>query len=248
MAAPVCTLLVDAGSGKVMERQGAQCDTRNSPASTFKVAIAVMGYDAGILTGPHAPAWPYKAEYQAWMDSWKTTVDPTSWLRDSVVWYSRQVTQRLGPGGFQRGVDRLAYGNRDVSGDPGKHNGLTSAWLSSSLQISPAEQVAFLRKLLSRQLPVSGAAQDRTLAIMPRYPLANGWTVYGKTGTGFQTDAAGAIERDRQFGWFVGWAQKGERRIVFARLIKDAGRHKDNAGPRTRDSILADLPLLLPDR
>src|ERR1700743_612874 len=100
-AARVCTLLVEADSGKVIARQGAQCDLRNSPASTFKLAIAVMGYDAGILTGPYTP------EYEAWMESWKTTVDPTTWLRDSVVWYSRQITARLGPERFQQGVDRL---------------------------------------------------------------------------------------------------------------------------------------------
>ncbi len=34
-AAPVCTLLVEADSGTVLEQQGAQCETRNSPASTF---------------------------------------------------------------------------------------------------------------------------------------------------------------------------------------------------------------------
>ena len=247
-AAPVCTLLVEAGSGKVVERQGGGCETRNSPASTFKIAIAVMGYDAKILGGAHAPAWPYRPEYEAWMDSWKTTVDPTRWLRDSVVWYSREITRRLGAARFQAGVDRLDYGNRDLSGDPGKHNGLTNAWLSSSLKISPAEQVAFLRRLLNHQAPVSRAAIDRTAEIMPQYPLPNGWTVHGKTGTGFQRAADGKTDPDRQFGWFVGWVEKGQRRLVFARLIQDERRNEYRAGLRARDSVLADLPRLLPDR
>jgi beta-lactamase class D len=247
-AAPVCTLLVEAESGKVVERQGAGCETRNSPASTFKVPIAVMGYDANILSDAHAPAWPYRAEYEAWMDSWKATVDPASWMRDSVVWYSREVTRRLGAARFQHGVDRLDYGNRNLAGDPGKHNGLTNAWLSSSLRISPAEQVAFLRRLLNHQAPVSRAAMDRTAEIMPQYPLPTGWTVHGKTGTGFQRGADGKTDPDRQFGWFVGWVEKGERRFVFARLIQDEARHEDRAGLRARDSVLADLPRLLPDR
>jgi beta-lactamase class D len=68
-AAPVCTLVVEADSGKVLQQVGAQCETRNSPASTFKIAIAVMGYDAGILSDAHAPAWPYKEEYAAWRES-----------------------------------------------------------------------------------------------------------------------------------------------------------------------------------
>lgn len=55
LAAPACTLLVEADSGKVLERQGTQCDARNSPASTVKIALAVMGYDSGILSDEHRP-------------------------------------------------------------------------------------------------------------------------------------------------------------------------------------------------
>jgi beta-lactamase class D len=208
----------------------------------------VIGYDAGILSDAHTPAWPYKKEYDAWMESWKTTVDPTSWLRDSVVWYSREITRRLGAKRFQRGVDRLDYGNRDLSGDPGRHNGLTNAWLSSSLQISPAEEVAFLRQFLTYRLPVSKEAIDRTIAIVPQFPLADGWTVHGKTGTGFQPRPNGKSDPDRQFGWFVGWAQKGERRVIFVRLVKDDTKIAEAAGFRARDGILADLPLLLASR
>ncbi|WP_373369869.1 penicillin-binding transpeptidase domain-containing protein, partial [Klebsiella aerogenes] len=32
---------------------------------------------------------------------------------------------------------KFEYGNQDVSGDSGKHNGLTQSWLMSSLTISP---------------------------------------------------------------------------------------------------------------
>jgi beta-lactamase class D len=245
LAAPVWTLVVEAANGAVLDREGAQCETRTSPASTFKLALAVMGYDAGILSDAHAPAWPYKEEYAAWMDSWRKTVDPTSWLRDSVVWYSREITRRLGAERFQDYVDRLGYGNRDLSGDPGRNNGLTNAWLSSSLMISPAEQVGMLRRLLSRRLPVSSEAQDRTVAIVPQFPLPDGWTVHGKTGNGFQPRPNGTPDRDRQFGWFVGWAEKADRTVVFARLLKDDAKIEQFASVRARDGMLADLPGLL---
>jgi beta-lactamase class D len=248
LAARVCTLLVEAGSGAALARQGAQCETRNSPASSFKIALALMGFDAGILRDAHEPAWPYKPEYGPAMSNWGSVVDPTGWLRDSVVWYSREITRRLGAARFQSFIDGLDYGNRDLSGDPGENNGLTNAWLSSSLKISPLEQTAFLRRLLGRQLPVSKAAMEQTEAIMPQFPLAGGWTVYGKTGTGFQPGPDGKPDRDRQFGWFVGWAQKGARRVVFARLSKDGAKNEEYAGPRTRDSLLADLPGLLAGR
>ena len=248
LAAPACTLVVEAASGEALARQGAQCETRNSPASSFKIALALMGFDAGILRDAHQPAWPYKPEYGPAMSNWGSVVDPTGWLRDSVVWYSREITRRLGAARFQSYIEGLDYGNRNLSGDAGENNGLTNAWLSSSLKISPVEQTAFLRRLLGRQLPVSKAAMEQTEAIMPQFPLADGWIVYGKTGTGFQPGPDGKPDRDRQFGWFVGWAQKGARRVVFARLTKDEAKNATYAGPRTRDAMLADLPGLLAGR
>ncbi len=243
--ADTCTIVTELDTGRVLKREG-DCERRSNPASTFKVPLAVMGYDAGILTGEDKPAVPYKPEYKSWNEAWKKTTTPRSWLKVSVLWYSLVVTGELGTPRFKRYVDAFDYGNRDVSGDKGKNNGLTRSWLSaSSLQISPVEQIAFLTRLLKRELPVSKKAHDTTLAIMPTFPLPDGWTAYGKTGTGFQPTRNGAFDRNRQFGWFVGWAQKGERKVLFARLIRDERKESGVASFRARDGLLAELPALL---
>jgi beta-lactamase class D len=240
----VCTLLADAASGRVILSQGDGCERRNSPASTFKLAIAAMGYDAGILKDAHSPALPFQPGYPAWRESWKQTTDPTRWLAESVVWYSQVTTRALGMARFQRYVDAFSYGNRDLSGDPGQRNGLTNAWLSSSLQISPAEEVGFIGKLLNGRLPTSARAKEMTTAIVPTFQ-SGGWTLHGKTGAGEQPKPGGGKNPDRQFGWFVGWATKGGRRIVFARLIKDESRIETPAGFRARDAVIAEWPDLV---
>jgi beta-lactamase class D len=247
-AATVCRIVVDADSGATLAREGVECDVRVSPASTFKIPLAITGYDAGALVDEHTPAWPYKPEYEAWRDSWKATIDPSSWLRESVVWYSQELTKRLGFARFKEAVDRLRYGNRDVTGDPGRNNGLTNAWLSSSLAISPTEQIAFLRKLLAHGLPFSKMAIDRTLVIMPTFPLADGWVARGKTGNDFLRKPDGERDRDRQFGWFVGWAEKNGRKLVFAELIRDDAKIEEPASLRARADILAFLPQLIAGR
>jgi beta-lactamase class D len=244
--ADACTLVTELGTGRVLKREG-DCERRNSPASTFKVPLSLMGYDAGILKTEDEPAWPYKPEYKAWNEAWRKTITPRPWLRDSVVWYSQVLTREMGMERFRRYVDAFQYGNRDISGDRGKANGLTHSWLSSSLQISPVEQLGFLTKLLNRELPVSAKAHEMTLAIMPTFPLPDGWTAYGKTGSGFQPSRNGSPNRERQFGWFVGWAQKGERRIIFTRLIRDERKESSVASFRARDSLLAELPALIGD-
>lgn len=237
-----CTLVVDAGDGSTLYRDGV-CDRRFAPASTFKVALALIGYDAGILTDAHAPAWKWRPGIEAPKRDRKT-VDPTIWERDSVLWYSRAVTAQLGQERFADYVARLAYGNADVAGTPGRKDGLTHSWLGASLEISPEEQVAFVRQLLAGTLPVSAGAQAATRAILPAFD-AGGWTVKGKTGSGFLRNEAGEPDRRRPFGWFVGWAERQGRRVAFARFQLAASRIGEPMGPMLRARLLSELPALV---
>jgi beta-lactamase class D len=75
---------------------------------------------------------------------------------------------------MQQYVDALGYGNRDLRGEPGKNDGLTTACLSTSLEISPVEQAAFLRALLQHALRASPVAIDHTMAIMPSFAIEAG--------------------------------------------------------------------------
>ncbi|PRD43129.1 class D beta-lactamase [Phyllobacterium phragmitis] len=236
----ICTLVADANSGQTLVEEG-DCAQRMSPASTFKITIGLMGFDAGILKSPSAPELPFREGYIDWRPEWKQATTPSRWMKHSVVWYSQQITQRLGEKRYKAYVEKFDYGNRDVSGDPGKANGLTNAWLSSSLQISPVEQVEFLRKLVGRELPVSEAAVTNTAAILDYGVQDGGWQLYGKTGAGLPRGADGQVVKGQPFGWFVGWAQRDGRTIVFARLIQDSNRQSTPPGFRARDGLIADL-------
>jgi beta-lactamase class D len=241
-AAPLCTVIAEGSSGKILRQQG-DCALRLTPASTFKVALSLMGFDAGYLTDEHHPALPFRQGYLASDPSWKTTVDPSSWITNSVVWYSQQLTLWLGPERLQRYLKRFDYGNQDASGNPGMNDGLTQAWLDSSLQISPLEQIAFLHRLVTRQLGVSTRAYDMTARITTVGTLPGGWTVHGKSGTGFRmNDERGGPDLRRQIGWFIGWASRDARTIVFATVISDEHPENTPAGPRARAQLLSQLP------
>ncbi|MER9640799.1 class D beta-lactamase [Mesorhizobium sp. M0239] len=237
-----CTVIADAASGKALYQDGV-CDERFSPASTFKVPLSLIGYDSGILSDEHTPSWDYKPEFNAVKRDQKT-VDPVVWERDSILWFSREITRRLVSGSFAGYVSKFDYGNADVSGNPGKNDGLTKSWVNSSLKITPVEQVEFLRKLLARKLPVSARAYDMTSAIIPTFQ-AGGWTVQGKTGSTRLRNDVDKVQDKRSLGWFVGWAQKDGRQIVFARLVVDTNRTDMPKGLKTRAAFLKDLPLLI---
>lgn len=241
-AAETCTVIVDVHTKKTVVRDGI-CDRRAPPQSTFKLPLAVMGFDSGILTDAHNPRWDYKPEFTAFRDVEKTAHDPASWEAVSVVWYSQELTRKLGEKRFAAYVSDFGYGNKDVSGDPGKHNGLTRSWLASSLEISPDEQVAFLHQLRTKKLAVSAHAYAMTENVIPTFK-AGDWEVQGKTGSGLLRGKDGNLDRTRPVGWFVGWARNGEREIVFTRLLLENRRLDQPASFIARDGFLADLPSL----
>jgi beta-lactamase class D len=242
--AATCTVLSDATTGKLLHQDG-NCAERVTPASTFKIALALMGYDSGYLTDEHLPALPFHEGYVDYVPSWKATTDPTSWIRNSVVWYSQQLTEWLGEERFRHYVEAFHYGNADVSGDPGKHDGLTHSWLSSSLRISPLEQLEFLHKVVTRQLRVSAHAYDLTSRITAVAIMADGWEVHGKSGNGARVNADGTVDHTRQIGWFVGWASRDKRVLAFARCIQDEAPQPESAAKRAREGMLQDLPAIL---
>jgi beta-lactamase class D len=229
----VCTALADAATGKVLIEHG-DCRNRVTPASTFKIAISLMGYDSGFLKDEHTPTLPFREGYLDWRPNWREATDPTKWMRDSVVWYSQQITRSLGMERFAGYARQFGYGNADVSGDA-QNDGLTMAWIGSSLRISPVEQLTFLGKLVNRRLGVSPRAYDMTAKLTEFGQSPGGWHINGKTGA-----ASG-------YGWYVGWATKGPRTFTFARLIvKDDTQPKDvPAGVLARDALIAEFPALV---
>ena len=237
--------LAEAAGAKVLHREGGHCEQRLTPASTFKVPLSLMGYDAGFLVDEHLPAIPFREGYEATDPAWRTTVDPTSWIKNSVVWYSQQITGWLGRERLQRYVTRFGYGNQDLSGNPGMNDGVSQAWLSSSLRISPLEQAGFLGRLALHQLPVSAHAYEMTRRLMNLGTLPDGWSVCGKTGTGYLMNADGTPDLTREVGWFIGWASKGRRSIVFVQAVSDEQGKRSGAGPRAREAFMKRLPALL---
>lgn len=229
----------------VLKHEGNECNQRYSPASTFKIALSLMGFDSGILKDALHPEWPYKKEYELYLNVWKDPHNPRTWIRDSCVWYSQVLTQQLGMNRFKNYVKAFHYGNQDVSGDKGKNNGLTHAWLSSSLAISPAEQIKFLQKIVYNKLPVSKKSLSMTKDILYIQELAGGWKLYGKTGTGRQLTRDKSHQLPLQHGWFVGWIEKNGRVVTFVNHIADSKEKSTFASFRAKNEVLIKLHYLI---
>lgn len=244
LAETICTVIADAKTDRFLVEDG-DCRSRVTPASTFKVALALIGFDSGFLTDTHSPTLPFRDGDPDWGgENWKQPTDPTRWMKYSVVWYSQRITHALGAARLTDYAQKFGYGNADFSGDPGKDNGLERAWIISSLKISPVEQTVFLRKLVGRTLPVSPKTFEKVDQIVETTNIADGWSVHGKTGSAAPRKADDSFDRARSYGWFVGWAIKGDRTLVFARLAQDRKIESGPAGIRARETFLKEFPNL----
>lgn len=205
-----------------------------------------MGYDAGFLIDETHPEIPFKEGYDDYLEVWKQPHTPQDWMKNSCVWYSRLITQELGYEKFHDYIIKFDYGNQDASGDKGKDNGLTNAWLSSSLEISPEEQAIFVQKLVNKKLSISEKAVEMTKNILFIEDFADGWKLYGKTGSGNRLNEDRTTKlKDRQIGWFVGWLQKNDRIVFFVNFIEDTEHHDSYASLRSRAAAKAKLKALI---
>lgn len=240
-----CFLAADLATGRIHAKQGL-CATRQSPASTFKIALALMGFETGLLKSPSLPVFEEPTgPHTTGPDTWRGPQTPRTWMERSVVWYSQILAADLGKAEMERFLKAFAYGNENLSGNTEAPDGYLRAWLSSSLRISPREQLDFLRRLLKGALPVSADAVDKTIAILEVPERPAGWLLHGKTGTGFALHADGSLDRQRPFGWFVGWAQKDAQTVVFVRFVSLDTPSPEPLGPTARrQTERALVPLL----
>jgi len=207
-----CFELYDLTAHKLVVRSDPKtCAERTSPCSTFKVPLALMAFDAGILENESSSLKWDGTKYSR--ESWNRDHTAATWMRDSVVWFSQRLTPRLGPEKVKSYLQRFDYGNRDTSG------GLTKFWLESSLAISPDEQLLFWQRFWREELPVSKHAYEMTKAITYAETSPAGWVLHGKTGSG------------ETMGWYTGHVAKGDRQYVFVSRYTERGPAKDDRPP-----------------
>lgn len=210
-----CFILYDLTANKLVTEYNQQrCKERVFACSTFKIPIAVMAFDQGILRNENTCIkWDgIRRNFPGW-DQDQT---PKTWLQYSTVWVSQWITPQIGMAKIKKYLADFAYGNQDMSG------GITKAWLSSSLKISAEEQINFLKNLWQNNLPVSQHAISMTKNILPKEILDYGAVLYGKTGSGFIDGRDDP--NSRMIGWYVGYFILNKHIYAFATNSSDVKR------------------------
>lgn len=228
-------LLINGNTNAIVIESGLNIDTQMSPCSTFKITLALMGFDAEILHDKDLPVWEYQEGYDDFLESWKAPQTPQSWMQHSCLWYSKLIALQLGAEQMQKYLHSMEYGNTDISSGLPQPEFKNVAWINSSLKISVREQVEFIRKLVLHLHPITPNAIQMTKAILFKEELSNGWTLFGKTGWSGSDITKDGITWEHR--WFVGWIEKKDQFYPFAYLCRDNKIALNETIPRVKQLL-----------
>ncbi|MBG9449209.1 beta-lactamase [Cytobacillus firmus] len=199
-----------------------QSTSRVSPNSTYKIYSALLGLESGSITDENSSAKWNGLTYP--IDSWNGDQDLTSAIRNSVTWYFQSLDKQVQPGRIQTFLDRIRYGNRDLSG------GIEEYWLESSLKISPVEQVQLLKNFYVNQF----GFKEKNIQIVKdsiKLERNEGAILSGKTGTG-------TVNGKNINGWFIGYVESGQDTYFFATNIQNENNSNGSKAAEITLSIL----------
>lgn len=186
---------------------------RRSPCSTFKIISSLVALENGIIE-PDDSIRTWSGEI-FWNEEWNRDIDFSDAFHASCVWYFREVIDEIGKDMIQEELNKLQYGNCDISDWEGQLNTnntnpvLTGFWIESSLLISPKEQVEVMERIFGDNTNYSEGTRNQLKQVM-LLPEQNETDIliYGKTGMG---KAYGIVVDS----WFTGFADTSGKRIYF---------------------------------
>jgi beta-lactamase class D len=181
-----------------------KCQEAVTPASTFKIPHSMIALETGVVESPDTiMPWDHQSYSN---DDWNQDLKFRDAFRVSCVPCYRAIARKVGAATEQEWVNKLGYGNRDISG------GVDRFWLDGGLRISAVEQIDFLRRFDGNKLPIAERTADWVRDIMT-LDVTESYVLRGKTGSSAPPD------EPRELGWFVGWLELGDRRVFFATLL-----------------------------
>lgn len=207
-------------------------ESRRSPCSTFKIVSALMGMEAGVIPeGDSTRKWSGET---FWNQEWNQDIDFENAFRTSCIWYFREVIDELGPDTVQRELNRLEYGNCDISDWEGALNtsnnkaALRGFWVESSLKITPLEQVRVMERIFGEASAYAPMTLARLKGAMRQERSGDsGYLIYGKTGMG---KADGEVVD----AWFTGFAETPDGPVYFC-VYLGAAEGQEVSGVRARE-------------
>ncbi|KXK04886.1 MAG: Regulatory protein BlaR1 [Chlorobi bacterium OLB4] len=208
-------VLYDYNNKYYIEHNSKKCSTRYSPCSTFKIPNTLIALQLGVIK-PDSNFLKWDGTVRS-IEAWNSDQTLETAFKNSTVWYYQHLANLIGDENYKHFLSSFDYGNKDISG------GIDNFWLYSSLTISPLEQVKFLEKLYTFNLPVDSVYIEKTKELLLQEENEY-YRFSGKTGSGSKNGF-------NDIGWFTGSVELGNNIYIFAILLEG----KDASGVKARE-------------
>lgn len=238
-----CALLLERSrlSETRIEVDSGQCRQAFSPCSTFKIPNALIGLQTGVVTGPDdLKYWDGQQRQQKFSNQDHTLA---SAIKRSIVWYFQALATDVGEQRMAEWLEKLDYGNRDISG------GIDRFWLGSSLKIDAHAQMELVKSLWHGTLPFKPDSQAQVRDMLALDSELDG-SLHGKTGG----CPGGTAQNPLDVGWFIGWVDWNASRrqdpyVTFFAVNVTGNERRGQAAKLAALEILHDLhPATLPQQ
>lgn len=178
------------------------CNVRKSPAATFEIFLSLVALETGVMKSlDDTLHWD---KFERDVEIWNQDHNLMTAFRYSVSWFYRELARRITAETLQDYLSRIEdYGNMKTSGDVDKF------WLDGTFKVSPFEQMKFLTKMYSNDLPFSKKNISLVKELMV-YEKAPKYTFMAK-------DAVSLAEKH---GWLIGIIEERDSEFFFALNIK----------------------------
>ena len=168
-----------------------------SPASTFKIPHSLIALNEGIVKKDSVIVWDKKIrEYESWN---KDQILLTA-FKSSCVWCYQEFASKIGVEKYKKYLKELNYGNKKIGDD------VTRFWLDESLEITTFEQIKFLKRFYTNNLPFKIEDINLLKEIMIDEKNEN-YIIRAKTGW------------EWKYGWYVGYVETKDDVWFFAMNI-----------------------------
>jgi len=180
------------------------------PCSTFKIVNALIGLETGIISSPDEHFYRWDGVERS-LTAWNRDLTLKEAFDASCVPAFQNLARKIGPERMQDWIDKIAYGNRDISA------GIDVFWLPSkrrnTIMIAPAQQATLMKSIVSGEVPFSKASLT-TLKKLMFIKTSDRGILYGKTGSGMDDTGAFVL------GWFVGYVESNGKTYAFAAVAQ----------------------------
>ena len=198
-----CIVIYDRNNDEFLVYNDNRCKMAFLPASTYKIFNSLVALETGVIKD-EKEIIPWDSINRQY-DKWNMDQTLRSAIKYSAVWAYQVLARKIGEERMQHYVDTVEYGNCNISG------GIDSFWLNGGLRISPYQQIEFLRRLYSDDLPFS----KRNLNIVKDILInekTDEYTLRGKTGW--------TVQDENGIGWYVGYLEENDNVYFYANNIE----------------------------